>query len=34
VGLSHRALGIKEKETMIWFWIGSHEDYDKLISEL
>ncbi len=26
VGLSYRALGIKEDNTMIWFWIGSHED--------
>jgi hypothetical protein len=34
VGLSYRALGIKEEETMIWFWIGSHEDYNNLISQL
>lgn len=29
---SFRALGLLEDDTMIWFWIGSHEDYDKLIS--
>lgn len=34
VGLSYRALGIKKEETMIWFWIGSHEDYNKLIVQL
>ncbi|MEJ7680003.1 MAG: hypothetical protein WKG06_19525 [Segetibacter sp.] len=34
VGLSYRALGIKQEETMIWFWIGSHEDYNKLIVQL
>ncbi len=34
IGLSYRALGIKQEETMIWFWIGSHEDYNKLIIQL
>ena len=33
VGLSYRALGIKERETMIWFWIGSHGDYNNLLSQ-
>lgn len=28
----YRALGLREGDTMIWFWIGSHEDYEKLIS--
>ncbi len=27
-----RALGIKDGETLIWFWIGSHTDYEKTIS--
>jgi hypothetical protein len=34
VGLSYRALGLKQEETIIWFWIGSHEDYNNLISQL
>jgi hypothetical protein len=34
VGLSYRALGIKEENTIIWFWIGSHEDYNNLIAQL
>ena len=34
VGLSYRAIGVVEKETMIWFWIGSHEDYNNLIKQL
>jgi hypothetical protein len=34
ITLSYRALGIKENDTMIWFWIGSHTEYDKLISSL
>ena len=31
-GINYRALGIQEDASMVWFWIGSHADYDKLIS--
>ena len=34
IGLSYRALGLKEEDTLIWFWIGSHEDYNNLINQL
>ena len=35
VGLGWRALGVlKDKNTLVWFWIGSHDDYDKLIKNL
>jgi hypothetical protein len=34
ITLSYRAIGVKEKSTMIWFWIGTHAEYDKLISSL
>ena len=38
IGLHWRALGYKERDTdgevIIWFWIGSHGDYDKLVSSL
>ena len=34
VGIGWRAVGIKEDDTMIWFWIGSHAEYDNLISRL
>jgi len=32
VSLGYRALGVLKEDTMIWFWIGSHSDYDKIIS--
>ena len=32
VGLSYRALGIESGSDIVWFWIGSHADYDKIIS--
>ncbi|KQT45102.1 hypothetical protein ASG43_12410 [Aureimonas sp. Leaf454] len=31
VGLAYRALGVEDEGRMIWFWIGSHADYDRLI---
>ncbi len=34
IRLSWRALGVKQGNTIIWFWIGSHAEYDKLIKSL
>jgi hypothetical protein len=34
IGLYHRALGVREANTMIWFWIGTHAEYNNLISQL
>jgi hypothetical protein len=34
VGLGYRALGVRTGETVIWFWIGSHADYDQLLRTL
>jgi hypothetical protein len=35
VGIAYRALGLLEADDLIiWFWIGSHSQYDKLISRL
>jgi hypothetical protein len=33
VGLHHRAVGIEAPDGIIWFWIGTHKEYDKLLSE-
>lgn len=32
IGRGWRALGLLEDDTITWFWIGSHADYDTLIS--
>lgn len=32
VGARYRALGADKPEGVVWFWIGSHADYDKLLS--
>lgn len=34
VGISYRALGTVSGSTVIWFWIGSHADYDLLLKQL
>jgi len=34
VGLGYRALGVRAGDEILWFWIGSHAEYDQLISSL
>ena len=32
IGIHYRAVGIKPYASeIVWFWISSHADYDKLI---
>ena len=33
VGLGYRALGVIDGDAMLWFWIGSHADYDRMIAQ-
>ncbi len=34
-GIGWRAVGImKDSDTIVWFWIGSHGEYDKLLKNL
>jgi hypothetical protein len=28
---SYRALAIRDKDDVIWFWIGTHAEYDHLL---
>jgi hypothetical protein len=30
----YRAVGIEQDNQIIWFWIGSHGDYDNLLKRL
>ena len=34
VGIHYRALAIRKPDHLLWFWIGSHADYDKMLSRL
>lgn len=31
IGLTYRALGLLKGDTVTWFWIGKHDEYDELI---
>ena len=33
IGLNYRAIGVRDDEDMVWYWIGSHAEYDKLIQQ-
>jgi hypothetical protein len=32
VGSGYRALGIDSANGILWFWIGTHEEYDRLLA--
>lgn len=32
VGIGYRAVGVLEDDVMVWFWIGSHAEYNGLLS--
>lgn len=29
----YRAVGLRDGDTIVWFWIGTHADYDLLLSQ-
>jgi len=31
VGRRYRALAVEIEEGLLWFWIGTHAEYDKLV---
>lgn len=31
VGIGHRALGFDKPEGVVWIWIGTHAEYDRLL---
>jgi hypothetical protein len=33
VGSSYRALGVESRLGILWFWIGPHEEYRRLIKQ-
>ena len=34
VGSGHRALARQLDDNLIWFWIGPHDEYERLLREL
>ena len=33
VGLNHRALAVQADHGFTWVWIGTHSEYDKILSQ-
>jgi len=31
VGAHYRAVAVEAADGLVWFWIGSHTDYDRLL---
>ncbi|WP_437128033.1 ParE family toxin-like protein [Pseudorhizobium pelagicum] len=31
IGKSWRALALQDGNDLVWFWIGSHADYDRML---
>jgi len=34
IGDHYRAIAQKDTDLVVWFWIGSHEDYNKFVRQL
>lgn len=34
VGISYRAVGVRDGDTIVWYWIGSHAAYDQRLAQL
>jgi len=34
INIDYRAAGMVDGDEIIWFWIGSHADYEKLLKSL
>lgn len=34
IGIGWRALGIRQADAILWFWIGPHAEYDHLLKRL
>lgn len=31
VGIQYRAIGLDLEDGVLWFWIGTHAEYDKMV---
>lgn len=34
INLKFRVLGVRRGDTIIWFWVGAHTEYEKIINAL
>ena len=31
IGLEYRALAVMKKDRIVWYWVGNHAEYDRLV---
>ena len=34
INIQYRALGIRDGDTIVWFWVGSHDEYERLLARI
>ncbi len=34
INLDYRAVGVRDGDEIVWFWIGAHAEYDQLLARL
>jgi hypothetical protein len=34
IGLHYRALGVRDGEEVVWYWAGTHAEYDRIVAQL
>ncbi len=34
IGINYRALGLLRGDTVTWFWIGGHDEYERLLKHV
>ncbi len=34
IGIGWRAIGVNDDNCIIWFWIGSHSEYDTYLNQI
>jgi hypothetical protein len=33
IGLKYRALAVEIENGLLWFWIGTHDEYEQMIQQ-
>lgn len=33
VGIDYRAIGLDKGETVLWIWIGTHDEYKRMVAQ-
>ena len=34
INIDYRAVGVLDSEEIVWFWLGPHAEYEKLLNQL